>query len=176
MKPASDTSAPESTSRTTADASGNGHGDAYVGTPADAFKSAGARFVELREYVGYFVSAKVDGIKLTFRNIALYAVLGLVAGVVGLGLLVTAAVLLLTGLAGAIGAIFEPDKPWLGALIVGFVVLVGVFVGVWLVMKKVTGASHRATVQRYENRKRDERGQFEGHDVQERAREHAQQL
>src|SRR4051794_6170414 len=101
MNPASDTSAPESTTSRTSGASANGHGDTYGGTPADAFKSAGARLAELREYAGYFVSAKVDGVKLTFRNIAVYAALGIVAGVVGLGLLVTAAVLLLTGLAGA---------------------------------------------------------------------------
>jgi hypothetical protein len=99
-------------------------------------------------------------------------VLGILGAVVGLGLLITAVVLLLSGLAGAIGEMFDPDRPWAGALIVGFVVLAGTFAGVIILMKSITGSSRKRTIEKYENRKRDERNLY-GRDVQERAREQA---
>ena len=154
-----------------ADNAGNGADGA---SPAEGLKDAAARLAELKEYATYFVGAKVDGLKLTLRNIALYAVLGIVGGIVGIGLLITAAALLLTGLAGAIGAIFNPDRPWVGGIVVGLLVLVGTFGGVIYLMKSLTGSSRKRTIEKYENRKRDERHLY-GHDVAERAREQVQQ-
>src|SRR5687768_18398448 len=122
MEPEPHRSSPEAAPRGAA--AGNGHDplEEECRAPADAFKYAASRLGEVREYVGYLVGAKLDGIKLTFRNLALYLVLGIVGGIAGLGLLITAAVLFLTGLAGAIGELFDPDRYWAGALIVGFVV------------------------------------------------------
>ena len=56
-----------------------------IGTspPADAVKEAAARFAEVKEYAGVLVAAKLDALKLSLRNVALYAVLGIVGGVVG---------------------------------------------------------------------------------------------
>lgn len=142
-------------------------------SPMDGLKDASARLGELKEYATYFVGAKVDGIKLTLRNLALYAVLGLVGGVVGLGVLITATVMLLHGLAGLIGEIFpEPYEWWAGRLIVGLLIVGGTFAAVILVMKKLTGSSRKRTIEKYENRKQDERNLY-GHDVAERAREQA---
>jgi hypothetical protein len=150
--------------------SSNGHSTA----PADAIKQAATRLSEAREYVSHFLAAKLDSAKLSVRNVVLYAILGILGAGVGVGLLVTAAALLLTGLAGAIGAIFEPDKPWVGALIVGFVVIAISIIGVIIMIKKLTGASRKATIAKYEGRKRAQRNRF-GHDVQERAREQVEQ-
>ena len=175
MEPARDFTAPEATPRPpfTNGHTAEGASEADV-PPTEGFKTAASHVAELREYITYLIGAKVDGLKLTFRNLALYAVLGIVGAVVGLSALVTAVVLLISGLAGAIGAIFSPDRPWAGALIVGLLIVAGTIVGVMMLMKSITGASRKRTIEKYENRKRDERGQF-GHDVQERAREQVRQ-
>jgi hypothetical protein len=139
--------------------------------PAESFKNAAAHFAELKEYAGLFVAAKLDALKLTLRNVVLYAVLGLLGAIVGVALIVTAAVYLLSGLAGAIGEIFpQPYEWWAGRLIVGALVLGVTFGGVLFLMKSLTGSSRKRTIEKYENRKRDERDAF-GHDVRDRARE-----
>ena len=161
--------APESSPRQTfsADAPDGAAGP----SPADAFKEAASRFAEVKEYAGYYVGAKLDGIKLTFRNIALYAVLGIVGGIVGLGFLITAVVLLLTGLAGLIGEIF-PQKweHWGGNLVLGLLLVGGTVAAILFGLKSITGSSRKRTIEKYENRKRDERRVY-GHDVQQRAAE-----
>ena len=153
----------------------NGHGDANGSSPADAVKEAAAKLGEVKEYAGVLIAAKLDALKLTLRNVALYAVLGIVAGLVGIGMLITAGVLLMTGLAGLIGEIFPNDyEHWGGPLVLGLLI-VGVAVGgVLFAMKSITGSSRKRTIEKYENRKRDERFAY-GHDVAERAREQVQQ-
>jgi hypothetical protein len=140
--------------------------------PGEAFKRAAGNFAELKDYLGYFVAAKLDGIKLSFRNLGLYAVLGVLALIAGGAIIVTAAVLLLTGLAGAIGAIFDPDKPWVGQIVVGLLVLGGLAGGTIMFLKKFTKASRERTVKKYESRQRQQRVDY-GHDVAERGRQPA---
>jgi hypothetical protein len=154
--------------------SGNGHGSTADGpSPAEALKQASSRLGELKEYAGLLVAAKVDGLKLTLRKIVFYAILGVVAAVIGLAMLVTASVYVLSGLAGAIGELFpEPYEWWAGRLIVGILVVGGTLVGVMLLTKSLTGSSRKRTIEKYENRKRDERSVY-GRDVAERAREQA---
>jgi ABC-type transport system involved in cytochrome bd biosynthesis fused ATPase/permease subunit len=170
MEPNPDHTTPPEAAARPPTPSSNGH-DPSAG---EALKKAAQQIGELKEYAGLYVSAKLDSLKLTMRNLVLYAALGLVGAIVGIGLLITAAALFLTGIAGGIGAIFDPDRYWVGALIVGFVVLAGAMGGLIVVIRKLTGASKQQTIQKYEERKRDERNRY-GHDVQERAREQAQQ-
>jgi len=141
-------------------------------SPADAFKQAGRNFAELKEYVAYYLSAKKDGFAASFRNLGLYAVLGVLGLMAGGAIIVTAAVLLLTGLAGAIGAIFDPDKPWVGNIVVGLLVLGGLAGGTVMFLKRFTKASRERTVKKYEQRQRQQRVDY-GHDVAERGREPA---
>jgi hypothetical protein len=155
---------------------GNGHGSAGAAgpSPADALKDASTRLGELKEYVSLLVAAKVDGVKLTVRKIVFYAILGVVAAVIGVAMLVTAAVYVLSGLAGAIGELFpEPYEWWAGRLIVGVLVVGGTLVGVLLLTKSLTGSSRKRTIDKYENRKRVERNLY-GHDVADRARQQAE--
>ena len=159
------------------DPSAYGTGAGYDGngaepSPGEAFKNVARDLGELKEYVSYFLAAKMDGIKASVRNLGLYAVLGMVGLIAGGAIIVTAAVLLLTGLAGAIGAIFDPDKPWVGQLVVGLLVLGGLAGGVVLFMKKLTKASRERTVKKYESRQRQQRVDY-GHDVAERGRQPA---
>lgn len=145
-------------------------------SPADAFKDLGSHFGELKEYAAYYLSAKTDGIKSSVRNLVLYAVLGVVGLIAGGAAVVTATVLLLTGIAGAISAIFRsdytmPDRTWIGEITVGLLILGGIGLGTMLFMKKFTAASRERTVKKYESRQQHQRMQY-GHDVHERA-EHA---
>jgi hypothetical protein len=144
-------------------------------SPTDAFKDLGSHFGELKEYASYYIAAKADGIKASFRNLGLFAVLGIVAMMVGGATVVTATVLLLTGIANAIGEIFRhdavaPDRTWVGEIVVGLLILGGIGIGTMLFMKKFTAASRERTVKKYESRQQQQRVQY-GHDVHERARE-----
>ena len=145
------------------DVEGDDNGDG-ARSPADAFREAGTRLSELKEFASYYVAAKLDGVKVTFRNLGIYAALGIVGLIAASAIITTAVVLLLTGLAFAIGAIFEKDRPWVGAIVVGAVVLGGLAGGIIFGMKKLTNTFRRQLVQKYENRQRDQRINF-GEDV-----------
>jgi hypothetical protein len=137
---------------------GNGH------SPAEAFKDVGARLGELKEFASYYVAAKLDAYKVTARNLGMYAALGIVGLIAGSAIISTAAVLLLVGLAIAIGKPFDPDQPWVGAIVVGLLVLGGLAGGIIFFMKKLTNTARAALVEKYKNRQRDQRIQF-GEDV-----------
>jgi hypothetical protein len=132
--------------------------------PKEAFKEVGLRLAELKEFAAYYVAAKIDGYKVTARNLGVYAALGIVGLIAGSAIISTAAVLLLVGLALAIGKPFDPDQPWVGAVVVGLLVLGGLAGGIIFFMKKLTATSRKKLVEKYENRQRDERIQF-GEDV-----------
>src|SRR4029450_7077437 len=62
----------------------NGHGDATSGpSPREALKQASRKLGEWKESASLLVAAKVDGLKLTLRKIVFYAILGIVAAVIG---------------------------------------------------------------------------------------------
>lgn len=147
------------------DAAGNGHG------PAEAFSGMGEKLGELKEFASYYLAAKLDAWKMSFRNLGVYAALGIVGLIAGSAIITTAAVLLLVGIALGIGKIFEPDQPWVGALIVGVVVLGGLAAGIISGMKWLTNTSRKRTVEKYENRQRDQRIYF-GEDVRGRRAGH----
>lgn len=141
-------------------ASSNGHGH----SPTDAFKDVGVRLAELKEFASYYLGAKLDAYKVSLRNLGMYAALGIVGLIAGSAIITTAAVLLLVGLALAIGKPFNPDQPWVGALVVGLLVLGGLAFGIIFFMKKLTNTSRKRLVEKYENRQRDQRIHF-GEDV-----------
>ena len=143
---------------------GNGNG---ANPATNAARHAKAYFAELKSYASYFVSAKIDGIKATGKKISIYAALGVVGLFVAIGILFSAAFLLLAGIANGLGALF--GHVWLGQLVVGFVVLAAVGVTAWIAMKKMTSASRKQTEQKYASKRNQQRAEF-GHDVHDRAR------
>lgn len=154
---------------------GNGHGvgqndpDDGAGNPATAAAKHAAHYLnELKTYATYFLSAKVDGYKATAKRIAILAGLGVVGLFVTIGILFSAAFLLLAGLANALGALLG-GHVWAGQLIVGFLILAGVGVGALIVLKKVTAASKKQTELKYASKRNEQRVEF-GHDVHDRAR------
>lgn len=129
----------------------------------------GRQFGELKDYAAYFLAAKADRIKLTLRNLGLYAALGAVGAIAGAALIITATVLLVQGLAQLINKPLPYAlQPWLGNLLVGLLLLGLVGGGVYWTMNKVFGASRKRTVQKYENRRRQQSINY-GHNVSERA-------
>ena len=141
----------------------NGHG-AGGPSPAEHLKQAMSRIAELKEFASYYAGAKLDGIKVTLRNVGVYAALGIVGLIATSAIVTTAVVLLLVGLALAIGKLFDPDQPWVGAVVVGLLVLGGLAGGIIFGMKWLTNTSRRKLVQKYENRQREQRINF-GEDV-----------
>jgi len=135
-------------------------------SPAQAFKAMGARVSELAEYLSYYISAKTDGIKVTVRNIGLYAVLGVVGLLAGATFVVSAVVLVCFGIAAALAKLF--GSVWAGALVTGVLFLVLLGVGAMLGMKAMTKGSRERTVKKYGSRQQQQRTQF-GTDVRERA-------
>src|SRR5687767_14806600 len=71
--------------------------------PPEALKDIGKRLSELGEYVSYFLTAKVDGVKLTLRNVGIMAGLGVVGFIAVGGFVVTLMVMLLRGIAYGLG-------------------------------------------------------------------------
>lgn len=141
--------------------------------PAEALKHLGARISELGEYISYYLSAKVDGIKVTFRNLGIMAALGVVGLLAAGGFIVTLMVMLLRGIAGAIGAIFNPDRMWAGELITSILFLGLLAAGVIIGMKKLTKGSRERTAKKYAARQQQERSKF-GTDVRQRAQDPAE--
>jgi hypothetical protein len=127
--------------------------------PSDAARDAIHKLAELRAYAQQYVSAKTDLAKHTARKIAVFAVLGLVGLVAAGAMLITALVLLLAGIAGAIGAA-AGGRMWVGNLVVGFLVL-GIFAGGAMaglgILKK---AWMKATVKKYELSQQQQRDAF----------------
>lgn len=129
----------------------------------------GRCFGELKEYAAYFASARWDGFKLSIRQAVVYAALGLLGLCVAGAILVMSVVLLLDGIANGLGVLFG-DRPWLGSLVVGVVLLGLLSGGVVLGLKWIASKSKQKTVEKYESRKRQQRAEY-GRDVQQRARE-----
>src|SRR5947207_11750664 len=90
--------------------------------PPEAMRDALGKFAELRAYAQQYFSAKADQWKLTARNIAILAALGVIGLIVAGATMVIALVMLFQGLAGAIAAGLG-GRVWAGNLIVGIVLL-----------------------------------------------------
>ena len=122
---------------------------------------------ELSTYAVHFLSATVDGVQLSIRHIVVRIVLGLLGAITVSSVLVTATVLLLTGIAGGVAVAFDAEL-WVGKTIVGFLLLLiiamSVFVGVRLGQRN---ARHKK-VQQYAERQLQQRATF-GRNVADRA-------
>ena len=139
------------------------------GQPAEQFKFAVNRLAELKEYALYFVTAKLDGIKLSLRNAVIYAGLGIIGALAGGAVIAVAAALLVIGAAHGIGAALG-GHAWLGDLIIGIFVLAVVGIGAVMAVKWLTKSFHQQLVNKYQSRQQEQRRTY-GHDVQQRANE-----
>lgn len=127
--------------------------------PTDAARDAFHKLAELRAYAQQFFSAKLDLAKVTARNIAILAALGIIGALAAGATLIVALVMFLGGIAGAIGAA-AGGRMWVGDLIVGFLVLgifaAGAIVGLGILKK----SWQKATVKKYELAQKQQRDSF----------------
>src|SRR5262249_13579363 len=102
------------------------------GNPAaDAVRAVGQFLGEIKAYGRDFLSAKTDRLGFRAKRVAIYGALGVVGLLIGGGLVITACLLFLHGLAVIIGrALWQ--QFWLGEVVVGLVVLGGIALGVMI--------------------------------------------
>ncbi|MCC7083386.1 MAG: hypothetical protein IT427_00085 [Pirellulales bacterium] len=117
------------------------------------------RVAESREYLAYWMAVEFDRLKLRFRRLLIWAAIGFAILMVFVAILISAAAMLLWGLADWIGAAFG-GRTWIGALVVGGGILLlataGFSGGVW----GWNRTRFQAAKRRYEARKRRQREQF----------------
>ena len=138
------------------------------GAAGDALREANRQVGEIAEYVSYYLSAKWDGVKLSLKNVGIFAVLGVVGLIAGAALVITAVVQVCSGIAQGLAVLFG-GRLWLGNLVTGILLLGLVAAGAYFGLSSLMGKSRKATVNKYELRKKHERNRF-GHDVEQQAR------
>ena len=138
-------------------------------SPAEALRRLQQQVGELQAYLTHFVSAKIDGLVLSARQLALWTALGLVALMAVGGLVVTAVVLVLVGAADGFARLFG-GQWWLGALVVGVSTLVILIVGIFMGMRTWQSRWRQQKVQQYDERQLQQHATF-GHSVADRATE-----
>ena len=136
-------------------------------SPPEALRRLQQQFEALQAYFMHFVSAKVDGVRLSAQQTGLWAALGLVGLVALAGLVVTAIVLLLSGVAAGLGRLFD-GQLWLGQVIVGGGTLILLTLGILIGVRAWQSRSRQQKVQQYDERQLQQRAAF-GHSVADRA-------
>jgi membrane protein implicated in regulation of membrane protease activity len=126
-----------------------------------------AQAAELYAYAMHFVTAKTDGIKLSVRQVVVWTVLGILLLIAATSVIVTAVVLLLTGLAGALAVAFDSEL-WLGRVAIGFLLLVIIALGTLIGVRMQQRTSRHKKVQQYAERQLQQRTTF-GRNVADRA-------
>jgi uncharacterized membrane protein len=138
-------------------------------SPAEALHRLQQQVGELQAYVSHFVSAKIDGLVLSSRQLALWAILGIVGLTAAVGLVVTAVVLVLIGAADGLARLFG-GQWWLGALVVGVLTLAILVLGIFIGMRTWQSRWRQQKVQQYDERQFQQQATF-GHSVADRATE-----
>jgi membrane protein implicated in regulation of membrane protease activity len=126
-----------------------------------------AQAAELYAYTMHFVTAKTDGIKLSVRQVVVWTVLGILMLVAAISVIVTAIVLLLTGLAGALAIAFGSGL-WLGKVVIGVLLLVIIALGTLIGVRMQQRQSRHKKVQQYAERQFQQQTTF-GRNVADRA-------
>jgi hypothetical protein len=122
---------------------------------------------ELQTYFRHFVSAKVDSVVLSARQLAMWTVLGLTGLLALAGLVVTAIVLLLQGAASGLALLFHTQL-WLGQIVVGGGMLLVLTLGILIGMRSWQRQWREQKVQQYDERQLQQRQAF-GHSVADHA-------
>ena len=138
-------------------------------SPAEALRRLQQQVGELQAYVTHFVSAKIDGLVLSARQLALWVALGAVGLTAAVGLIVTAIVLVLVGAADGFALLFG-GRWWLGAIVVGGGTLVLLALGIFIGMRILQSKWRQQKVQQYDERQLQQQATF-GHSVADRATE-----
>lgn len=127
----------------------NAAGESAGADPTDALGQALAALAEAGTYAREWVSAKTDGALLGVKKMAFMAVLGAVAGLVGVTFVIMSTVLLLQGIAAAIAVAMPESFEWVGPFVVGLIGVVLSVGGLWLAMRILARAGRRTAIMGY---------------------------
>lgn len=112
-----------------------------------AARTFGLRVPRMRKDLQCLVAAHTDRVRASIRQLAIKAALGVLAGIVGIAVLATAAVLLVRGIAGGLAAAF--GIAWLGDLLAGAIVLGGIALATAIALGSARKKRMRSLVERY---------------------------
>jgi hypothetical protein len=100
----------------------------------DALDEALRHASEAREYFAHWLAAEADRLKLRLRHLAIWAIVAVAGLAILLAIVMTAAGLLLVGVAELIGSLLG-QRLWLGAIITGggllLIAALSVGIGLW---------------------------------------------
>jgi uncharacterized membrane protein len=114
---------------------------------------------EVRDYALLYVETRKDQVKVVLFKVLLYAVLGMLALVVGAGVLAVSVVLLLQGVAGGLARLLG-DRAWAGNLITGGGVLLFLVLAIYFGVRGATRSSRRRLGEKYDRRQEELRRRF----------------
>jgi len=140
-------------------------------SPAEALHLLQQQIEELQAYFTHFVRAKIDGVLLSARQLALWTMLGIMGLIALTGLIITAIVLLLSGAAAGLGLLFG-GQLWLGQVVIGGGLLSLLALGALVAIRVWQHRSRQQKVQHYDERQLQQRAAF-GRSVADRATESA---
>ena len=152
------------------DASGGPDAAGY--DPLKELSALGGNLSEVVAYAQQFVAAKIAGGLYAARKLAILAVLGLVGGIAGASIVVTASAMLVFGLAEVIAAFLPEHFKWAGKVIVGLLVLGVTFAALWLLLRYSVKAGKDTALRQYRLALKKQRLDY-GHDAFGRAAAHA---
>jgi hypothetical protein len=159
----------------------NGHSAAYSAqnrsaapgedssTKPPEVESLAKQLAELREYIAYYLNAKVDMANARLRSAAVCVFFAAVAGLCIAAAVVTAAVLLVVGVAEGL-TVLCGDRPWAGKLAAGAVILGAVWAVTWLGKSSWERSAQRKSAEKYARRRVKQWKRF-GRGVRQRAAE-----
>jgi hypothetical protein len=137
-----------------------------TGTVGAALGNFGQHADELRDYLNYYFTAKIESLKSTLRRGTLFVALVVVAAVAAAGLVVTGFVLVCVGIADGLGNIFHAQ--WLGYLVTGLLVIGIITGGGWLTVRGIFRSAHARSAARFDALQARQRAKF-GRDARQQA-------
>ncbi len=119
---------------------------------------------EFAEYAKYLIALEVDNATLMAKKAAIFAALGVIGLVVFLGILAVSTGLLMVGIAGLIGSAL--GSFWLGATIVGLLVLLLTGIGGAIGIRYFNTQAYKKLRLKYADRRQRQKEMF-GRDIRE---------
>lgn len=123
------------------------------------FQRIPALLDELKEYANDYFSAQKDLTRAKAKQFASKAILGSLALVAVLAVVAVSVLLVLTGIALGLGELFG-DRPWLGFLVTGLLLLGIIGLAGWFGLQRWQKSSRESTIRRYEQRHELQRQRF----------------
>lgn len=145
--------------------------------PSDATAHTGdplapliAHLTELREFVRYYASTRLDQWRMRVRSALQSSVVGAINAIIVATSLVMATILFWRGAAAAVAELCGRPA-WLGDVIVGSAILLAASCGTWLWARRRTATDLQTVIEKHEHEKQSEREEL-GTDIAERAQPH----